>query len=125
MTQKPDFESQTKNLPLFQGLIENEGRSYSNWGLHRRTIPAVYAEPITYADVQSLVRDHTRFPSPVNPVGSMMSVSSTFVNDGGTMICLRKLDEVFGIERDTLVVLKFKKSWLCVSCRLSLLTAQF
>jgi hypothetical protein len=30
----------------------------------------------------------------------MMSVSSTFVNDGGTMICLRKLDEVFGIERD-------------------------
>ena len=30
----------------------------------------------------------------------MMSVSSTFVNDGGTMVCLRKLDEVIGIERD-------------------------
>jgi hypothetical protein len=53
-----------------------------------------------YADVQGLVRDETRFPTPVNPVGSIMSVSSTFVNDGGTMVCLRKLDEVIGVERD-------------------------
>src|SRR3984893_14259741 len=100
MTHKPDFGSQTTDLPLFQGLIESEGHSYSNWGLHRRTTPAVFAEPISYADVQSLVRDDARFPTPVNPVGSMMSVSSTFVNDGGTMVCLRKLDDVIGIERD-------------------------
>src|ERR1700737_833254 len=100
MAHKPDLGSQTADLPLFQGLIESEGRSYSNWGLHRRTIPAVFAEPITYADVQSLVRDDARFPTPVNPVGSIMSVSSTFVNDGGTMVCLRKLDEVIGVERD-------------------------
>jgi hypothetical protein len=100
MTQKPDFGLQPKNLPLFQGLIENEGRSYSNWGLHRSTTPAVYAEPITYADVQGVVRDSARFPGPVNPVGSMLSTSSTFVNDGGTMVCLRKLDEVIGLEHD-------------------------
>jgi hypothetical protein len=100
MTHKPDFGSQTTDLPLFQGLIESEGRSYSNWGLHRKTTPAVFAEPITYADVQSVVRDDARFPTPVNPVGSMMSVSSTFVNDGGTMVCLRKLDEVIDIKRD-------------------------
>jgi hypothetical protein len=60
MTMKPDFGLQPKNLSLFQGLIENEGRSYSNWGLHRSTRPAVYAEPITYADVQSLVHDGAR-----------------------------------------------------------------
>ena len=58
-------EAQTTDLPLFQGLIENEGRSYSNWGQHRRTTPAVFAEPITYADVQSLVRDDAHFPTPV------------------------------------------------------------
>lgn len=92
---------QPKNLPLFQGLIENEGRSYINWGLNRSTRPAVYAEPITYADVQGVVRDSARFPGPVNPVGSMLSTSSTFVNDAGTMVCLRKLDEVIGLERDT------------------------
>jgi hypothetical protein len=100
MTQQPDFGAQTQNLNLVQGLIQNEGSSYSNWGLHRSTKPAVYAEPISYADVQAIVRDSARFPTPVNPVGSMMSVSSAFVNDGGTMVCLRKLDEVIGIERD-------------------------
>jgi FAD/FMN-containing dehydrogenase len=67
--------------------------------LHRATKPAVYAEPISYADVQAIVRDSRRFPTPVNPVGSMMSVSSTFVNDGGTMVCLRKLDEMIGLVR--------------------------
>jgi hypothetical protein len=69
-------------------------------GPRRSTTPAVFAEPITYADVQNLVRDEARFPGPVNPVGSMLSVSSTFVNDGGTMVCLRKLDEVVGLEWD-------------------------
>ena len=49
------------------------------------------------------MRDTTRFPTPVNPVGSMMSVSSTFVNDGGTIICLRKVDEVIGIDATPLV----------------------
>jgi FAD binding domain len=100
MTQQPDFGAQTQALNLVQGLIKNEGSSYSNWGLHRSTKPAVYAEPISYADVQAIVRDSARFPTPVNPVGSMLSVSSTFMNDGGTMVCLRKLDEMIGIERD-------------------------
>ena len=30
----------------------------------------------------------------------MLSTSSAFVNDGGTMVCLRKLDEVIGLEHD-------------------------
>jgi len=84
----------------FQGLIENEGRSYANWGQSRSTRPAVYIEPLTVADVQAVVRDGGRFPSPVNPVGSLASVTATFVNDGGTLLCTRKLDEVIGLERD-------------------------
>ncbi len=84
----------------FHGLLENEGRAYSNWGLSRATKPAVYAEPISYSDVQAVVRDTRRFPAPVSPVGSMASVTSTIVNDGGTMLCTRKLDDVIGLERD-------------------------
>jgi FAD/FMN-containing dehydrogenase len=84
----------------FHGILDNEGRVVTNWGQHRSTKPAVYAEPISYADVQAVVRDATRFPSPVNPVGSIASVTDTIVNDGGTMVCLRKLDEVIGLERD-------------------------
>src|SRR5712675_368618 len=84
----------------FHGIVENEGRAYANWGLSRTTKPAVYVEPLSYADVQAVVRDTGRFPTPVNPVGSMVSVTATFVNDGGTLVCLRKLDEVLGLERD-------------------------
>jgi hypothetical protein len=93
MTREPEIE-----LQPFQGLIQNEGRGFSNWGLHRKTIrrsmPSRSAMPTCKA-----LRDDTRFPTPVNPVGSMLSTSSTFVNDGGTMIRLRKLDEVIGLDR--------------------------
>ena len=87
-------------LQPFHGLLENEGRTYSNWGLSRTTKPAVYGEPINYADVQAVVRDENTFPTPVHPVGSLFSVTSTIMNDGGTMVCTRKLDEVLGLERD-------------------------
>ena len=84
----------------FHGILDHEGRVVSNWGQHRTTKPAVYVEPISYGDVQAVVRDGSRFPTPVNPVGSIASVTDTIVNDGGTMVCLRKLDEVLGLERD-------------------------
>lgn len=93
------FENDAGDAPPVQGLIA-EGGSYSNWGGHRATRPAVYVEPLSYADVQAVVRNATHFPTPVNPVGSMLSVASTFVNDGGTLIRLKKLDEVLGIEAD-------------------------
>ena len=63
--------------PPFSGLLEREGHTYSNWGISRTTKPAVYVEPISYADVQTVVRDAARFPTP----------------DGGTMLSTRKLDE--------------------------------
>ena len=89
----------TQTAPC-HGIVDNEGRVVSNWGQHRTTKPAVYVEPISYADVQAVVRDTARFPTPVNPVGSIASVTDTFVNDGGTMVCLRKLNEVIELERD-------------------------
>ena len=91
--------AQRTNQP-FHGILDNEGRVLSNWGQHRTTKPAVYVEPISYGDVQEVVRDAARFPAPVNPVGSIASVTDTIVNDGGTMVCLRKLDDVLGLERD-------------------------
>ncbi len=100
---KPDyrFSPRTGEPPLVHGLIIAEGRRYANWGGHRSTIPAVYAEPLSYDDVQAIVRDAARFPAPVSPVGSMASVTDAIVNDGGTLVCMRKLDEVLGLETDT------------------------
>ena len=85
----------------YHGLLEDEGHIRSNWGLSHTTKPAVYVEPISYADVQAVVRDEQRFPTPINPVGSLLSVTSTIVNDGGTMLCTRKLDEILGLESDS------------------------
>jgi hypothetical protein len=84
----------------FQGLVVDGGRTYSNWGLSRLTKPAVYLEPLSYADVQVAVRDEQRFPSPIHPVGAMLSVSATVTNDGGTLLSTRKLDEILGLETD-------------------------
>lgn len=81
-----------------KGLIDPTIRKYWNWGRSRNTTPAVYVEPILYSDVQEIVKDIEQFPSPVHPVGSMLSVTDTFKNDAGTLVCLRKLDEVIGIE---------------------------
>ena len=91
---------QTSTHGLFQGLVVEDGRAFSNWGLSRSTRPAVYVEPVSYADVQTAVRGAERFPSPIHPVGSMHSVTSTIVNDGGTLLCTTKLDQIIGLEQD-------------------------
>lgn len=84
----------------FQGLLVDNGKSYANWGMSNITKPAIYVEPISYEDVQEVVKDPRRFPGPVSPVGSMLSVSPTVVNDGGTLLCTRKLDEIKGVQTD-------------------------
>jgi FAD/FMN-containing dehydrogenase len=83
----------------FQGLLENEGHVYHNWGRSHETRPAVYVEPLSDDDVRAVVADRAQFPGPVSPVGSMLSVTKTLVNDGGTLVCLRKLDAILGLER--------------------------
>ena len=102
MKQDFRFSSDPGELPPVQGLVVAEGRSYANWGGHRSTTPAVYAEPLCYADVQAIARDTAAFPAPVSPVGAMASVTDAIVNDGGTLVCLRKLDDIAGLETDAL-----------------------
>ncbi|RLT17495.1 MAG: FAD-binding oxidoreductase [Planctomycetota bacterium] len=98
----PSKTPKDKPVPFpFHGLLENQGKSYSNWGLTNFTKPAVYVEPISYEDVQAIVKDTKRFPTPVNPVGSLFSVSPTIINNGGTLLCTKKLDEILGLEYDS------------------------
>ncbi len=84
----------------FQGLIDAEGHVYHNWGRSQETRPGVWVEPISVADVQAVVGDPVRFPGPVSAVGGMMSVTGTIGNDGGTIVSMRKLDAIHGLERD-------------------------
>jgi hypothetical protein len=98
---EPDSPNESPAPFPFHGLLENEGRSYSNWGQSHATKPAVYVEPVSYEDVQEVARNASRFPSPVSPVGSMLSVSKTMINDGGTLLCTKRLDEIIGLEIDS------------------------
>jgi FAD/FMN-containing dehydrogenase len=95
-----NMRQENRILGAFHGLVLDGDHTFTNWGMSRSTKPAVYLEPIDYADVQAAVRDERRFPSPIHPVGSISSVTSTIVNDGGTLLCTRKLDEVVGLEYD-------------------------
>jgi hypothetical protein len=90
----------TSGLRPFHGLLETEGHTYSNWARTHETKPAAYVEPVSDDDVRAVVADPARFPGPVSPVGSMLSVTRTLVNDGGTLVCMRKLDAILGLERD-------------------------
>ena len=38
---------ETSTHGLFQGLVVEDGRAVSNWGLSRSTRPAVYLEPVS------------------------------------------------------------------------------
>ena len=49
------LHNDSERIELFHGLLENEGHVYRNWRLSRSTRPAVYVEPISYADVQTVV----------------------------------------------------------------------
>ena len=51
-------------------------------------------------DEKAIVRNTEQFPTPVRPVGSKLSVTGTVVNDGGTLLCTRKLDAILGLETD-------------------------
>ena len=84
----------------YHGIFINDGRKLSNWGSSRSTQSAVYVEPIGYADVPAIARNTKQFPTPVRPVGSMLSVTDTVVKDGGTLLCTRKLDAILGLETD-------------------------
>ncbi len=85
----------------YHGIFINDGRKLSNWGSSRSTQSAVYVEPIGYADVPAIARNTKQFPTPVRPVGSMLSVTDTVVNDGGTLLCTRKLDAICAHSQET------------------------
>ena len=67
------LHSDSEGVQPFQGLLENEGHVYRNWGLSRSTQPAVYIEP-RRADVQAVVRDTGRFPASVQHYRDVRSV---------------------------------------------------
>lgn len=78
----------------------------SNWAgtIHYR--PGALVKPTTIAEVQAIVRDSVRYPSPVRAKGSHHSMTGCIVADQGTVLDMTGLDRIIEIDaqRKTLKV---------------------
>jgi hypothetical protein len=73
----------------FQGILENEGRVYSNWGLSRTTKPAVYVEPPAEPRWQRFAREYNRLA--ISKLGGRASPIQTQWLEPGNIKIPKKL----------------------------------
>lgn len=68
-----------------------------NWGKDIYSIPAVVVTPESVEKIQEIMRNPAKYPSPVRAVGSNHSTTACAVAEGGTIVNMRKLDQILGI----------------------------
>jgi len=64
---------------------------FSNWSGQYKSCPSVYVTPEKPEDLQQIVRDKVRFPSPLVAIGSGHSNSGCNVARQGTAVCMKKI----------------------------------
>jgi FAD/FMN-containing dehydrogenase len=62
--------------------------------------PVQLVTPTSVAEIQSILRDAKRYPSPVRAMGSYHSLTPCASADGGTIIRMSGLKRIVGIDRD-------------------------
>lgn len=68
-----------------------------NWGRDIYSYPAVVIEPESVEEIQAIMRDKERYPSPVRAVGSNHSTTRCATADGGTIVAMKKLNKILEI----------------------------
>ena len=66
--------------------------------------PATTVEVSTQSEIQQVLTDARRYPSPVRPVGSASSTTRCITASGGTQLDLSKMNRVLKIEGDRVTV---------------------
>jgi len=77
------------------------GTEIHNWGKDIYSIPAVVVTPKSVEEIQQIIRDKAKYPSPVRAVGSNHSTTACAVAEGGTIVNMRELDEILEIGEDS------------------------
>lgn len=76
-----------------------------NWDGTWTYRPRVLVKPRNPQDLVTIMRDKTRFPSPVRPAGSMHSTARMNGDDsGGTMVDMKAMNRIIGFGADTVTV---------------------
>jgi len=79
--------------PIFSTLnffMEIKKSEFTNWSGQYKSKPAVYVVPETPEDLEVIIRDKEKFPSPVVAIGSGHSNSGCNVVNGGTAVYMKK-----------------------------------
>lgn len=76
----------------------------SNWFGDLVSKPKVVAEAKSIKDIQRIVKDAEKFPSPVRAFGSNHSTAACAAADGGTMIRMKAMNRILEITEDTVTV---------------------
>jgi FAD/FMN-containing dehydrogenase len=66
--------------------------------------PAQLATPKTVAELQSILRDTGRYPSPVRAMGSYHSLTPCASSDGGTIVSMAGLKRIVSIDREKMTL---------------------
>ena len=66
--------------------------------------PAQLATPTTVAEIQAILRDSGRYPSPVRAMGSYHSLTPCASSDGGTIIRMSGLKRIIHIDREKMTI---------------------
>lgn len=75
--------------------------SVKNWFGDITSSPAVVVEAASVDDIVAILKNPTKYPSPVRAVGSNHSTSACGVADGGTLIQMSKMNAIVEIGSDT------------------------
>ena len=86
----------------------------TNWMKTVEFTPAVFEEALSVEDVQRIVRDSSKYPSPVRPAGRILSPSLLHLNEGGTTISMAKLKKIHGLKTISLPFNNNNKSVTCI-----------
>ncbi|MGH7353190.1 MAG: FAD-binding protein, partial [Candidatus Rokuibacteriota bacterium] len=66
-------------------MIIRRGEHLTNWNATARWVPQITVVPETLADLQNLVRDPARFPTPLRAAGSLHSLNDCAITTGTTV----------------------------------------
>ena len=75
-----------------------------NWDGTWTYRPRVLVAPRSAEDLVAIMRDTSRFPSPVRPAGSMHSTARMNGDDGGTMVDMKAMNRILRFDTDTVTV---------------------
>ncbi|GFH47248.1 hypothetical protein CTEN210_03723 [Chaetoceros tenuissimus] len=105
---KPDNSKRSKS--------GKSSRLQMNWMKTMSVGASVFVEPTSVDQIQEIVRDVKRFPSPIRAAGRILSPTSIGSNLDGTTISTNKLAVIHGMKQVKIPCTKDSDPILCIDC---------